>query len=233
MAGIMFQDVVSPRAGVTRKWYAVPLSFLVHTSMLTVLIIVPLIATDVLPQPRELMQFTTPFVPVLPSPPPVRRAPVARASASAASAAPVVAPQTIGVASGVIVDQSAVDTGSIDSIPGAIDPGLVAVDPVPVIPAVPATRVRIGGIIKAPVRTRYVPPQYPDIARSARVEGLVIIEAVIGTDGRVEDARVLRSKALLDEAALAAVRSWEYTPTLLNGMPTRVVMTVTVQFNLN
>ena len=55
---------------------------------------------------------------------------------------------------------------------------------------------------------------------------------MIGPDGKVEQARVLRSQPLLDEAALAAVRGWEYTRTLLNGRPTAVIMTVTVQFTL-
>ena len=57
-------------------------------------------------------------------------------------------------------------------------------------------------------------------------------EPTIDTDGRVRSARVLRSIALLDEAALAAVRQWEYTPTLLNGTPVAVIMTVTVTFQL-
>jgi protein TonB len=64
------------------------------------------------------------------------------------------------------------------------------------------------------------------------VEGVVIIEAVIGTDGRVQQARVLRSKPLLDEAALTAVRQWVFTPTLLNGVPVPLIMTVTVNFTL-
>ncbi len=91
----------------------------------------------------------------------------------------------------------------------------------------------VGGNIKPPARTKYVAPQYPDIARNAKVQGVVILEAVIGADGKVEQARVLRSQPLLDEAALAAVRAWEYTPTLLNGRPTPVIMTVTVQFRLS
>ncbi len=56
----------------------------------------------------------------------------------------------------------------------------------------------------------------------------MILEALIGVDGRVADAKVLRSVPLLDQAALDAVRQWEYTPTLLNGAPVPVVMTVTV-----
>jgi protein TonB len=77
-----------------------------------------------------------------------------------------------------------------------------------------------------------VAPAYPPIARAARVEGIVILEAVIGEDGAVRDVRVLRSIPLLDAAATEAVRQWRFTPTLLNGQPVPVVMTVTVAFRL-
>ena len=132
----------------------------------------------------------------------------------------------------MIFEPGDVATGGIESIAGSIDVGQITVDAPPPVAAAPSGPVVIGGNIKAPTRTRYVPPQYPDIARSARVEGVVIIEAIIGSDGKVEQARVLRSKPLLDEAALAAVRAWEYTPTLLNDRPVPVIMTVTVQFSL-
>jgi protein TonB len=93
--------------------------------------------------------------------------------------------------------------------------------------------VRVGGNIKPPQRTKNVNPVYPPIAQSARVQGIVIIEATIGQNGRVTEARVLRSIPLLDQAALDAVRQWEYSPTLLNGVPVAVIMTVTVNFTLN
>ena len=64
------------------------------------------------------------------------------------------------------------------------------------------------------------------------MQGIVIIEATIGADGRVTNARILRSVPLLDQAAIDAVRQWEFTPTLLNGVPVPVVMTVTVNFTL-
>jgi protein TonB len=70
------------------------------------------------------------------------------------------------------------------------------------------------------------------MAQAARVQGIVIIEATIGEDGRVVNARILRSVALLDQAAIDAVRQWQYTPTLLNGQPVPVIMTVTVNFSL-
>jgi protein TonB len=92
--------------------------------------------------------------------------------------------------------------------------------------------VRVGGAIQAPKKVRNVDPAYPPIAQSARVQGVVILEATIGPDGRVQDVRVLRSIPLLDSAAIEAVRQWQYTPTLLNGVPVPVIMTVTVNFTL-
>ena len=90
--------------------------------------------------------------------------------------------------------------------------------------------VRVGGNIPAPTKLRDVKPIYPPEARSAGIQGVVIIETTIGVDGRVSDARVLRSIPLLDEPALEAVRGWEFTPTLLNGVAVPVIMTVTVNF---
>jgi TonB family protein len=91
---------------------------------------------------------------------------------------------------------------------------------------------RVGGNIKTPVKTRDVKPAYPPIAQSARVQGVVIVEAIIDATGKVAASRVLRSIPLLDEAALASVNQWEFTPPLMNGEPVPLVMTVTVNFTL-
>jgi protein TonB len=91
---------------------------------------------------------------------------------------------------------------------------------------------RIGGGIAPPAKLRDVQAVYPPIARASQVQGVVIIEAVIDEMGQVADARVLRSIPLLDAAALDAVRQWVYTPTLMNGEPKAVLMTVTVNFRL-
>jgi protein TonB len=93
--------------------------------------------------------------------------------------------------------------------------------------------VRVGGNVRPPTQVRKVNPAYPPDAQAQRVQGVVILEALIGADGRVQDARVLRSIPALDQAALDAVRQWEYAPTLLNGAPVPIVMTVTVQFTLS
>ena len=90
---------------------------------------------------------------------------------------------------------------------------------------------RVGGGIKPPVKIRDVRPVYPEVARAAGVAGVVILEARIATDGSVEEAHVLRSIPLLDQAALDAVKQWQFMPTLLNGVPTPVIMTVTINFD--
>ena len=92
--------------------------------------------------------------------------------------------------------------------------------------------VRVGGNIKPPTKTHDARPAYPEGAKADHVEGVVILELRIGSDGSVVDAKVMRSIPMLDEAAVAAVRQWKYIPTLLNGAPVEVLMTVTVQFAL-
>ena len=93
-----------------------------------------------------------------------------------------------------------------------------------------AAAVRVGGRIRAPNKIKDVKPVYPAIAQAAHVTGVVMIEATIGPDGKVIDANVVRSIPMLDQAALDAVRQWEYVPTLLNGVPVPVLMTVTINF---
>ena len=82
------------------------------------------------------------------------------------------------------------------------------------------------------MKIKDVRPAYPAIAQAAGIQGVVIIQAVIDPSGKVIDTKVLRSHPLLEAAALDAVRQWEYSPTLLNGQPISVVMTVTVNFAL-
>jgi TonB family protein len=93
-----------------------------------------------------------------------------------------------------------------------------------------AKAIRVGGQVRPPIRIKEVAPLYPAIAQSARVQGDVVIEATIDDEGKVADARVVKSVPLLDQAALDAVRQWQYQPSLLNGVPTAVVVTVTVKF---
>ena len=91
---------------------------------------------------------------------------------------------------------------------------------------------RIGDGIRPPAKIVNADPVYPPEAREARVQGVVILEATLSRTGEVSDVEVLRSVPLLDEAAVAAVRQWRYEPTLVDGEPVSILMTVTMNFQL-
>ena len=101
-------------------------------------------------------------------------------------------------------------------------------------PAVRPQPIRVGGNIRAPRKELDVRPVYPAAMREAGLTGVVPIEAVIGSDGTVSSVRVLSAQVHPDFAiaAVDAVRQWRFTPTLLNGVPVEVVMTVSVRFDL-
>jgi periplasmic protein TonB len=229
----MFRHVVEPFASASgNRKYTVPLSIVAHSLAIAALIIVPLVATDTLVLPRRLVMDAFPTRPPLPpSPPPPPRGVRIEQQALTRPAIPLEAPPSI-IAE--IPIQSEGRIADLDYTTGLVEGGDYSAPPPP--PASPRTSidapVRPGSVIKRPVKVRDLAPTYPAVARAARVEGIVIVEATIGPNGKVQDARILRSVPLLDAAALDAVRQWEYTPTLLNGIPVAVVMTVTVDFKL-
>ncbi len=97
-------------------------------------------------------------------------------------------------------------------------------------PAAQDAPVRVGGNIPQPAKIKDVAPVLPQVARQAGVIGIVIVEITIDPQGRVSNARILRSVPLLDQAALDAVRQWEFAPTYVGGQPRSVIMTVPVPF---
>lgn len=216
------------------RWSMLPVSVAVHAAALFVFLITPVVAGVHLPVPWPL---STAYVAAMASPPPL---PVHRAASTPkpATGAPTQAPDHISQDDVESSDGPIVD-GGLPSV-GPATVGLSAhvglnvdVPPPPPAPAIERPHpVRVGGVIREPRKLVHVAAEYPEIARRAHVEGLVVIEAMIDERGRVIDARVLRSVPLLDAAALTAVKEWRYTPTLLNGVPVRVLMAVTFNFKL-
>lgn len=238
MAEQLFHEVAhrTVRVG-SRTWTTVPLSIAAHAVALGALAAVPLIATGALPSPRSVVLFVAP--PELPSPPRPPAPPPDAAPTSTAPlpnpAAPLAEPSTLGAEPAGPARIPGLSTGAAPGVPFGIGvPGgladLPGAPPPPLPPKVEPHRV--GGNIKEPAKVHDVRPVYPAIAVAAKIEGFVIIEATIGRDGTVIDARVLRSVPLLDRAALDAVRQWRFTPTLLNGSPVPIYLTVTVNFTL-
>lgn len=98
--------------------------------------------------------------------------------------------------------------------------------------AVAQKPIAVGGAVPPPEKIVDVPPIYPGVARTARLQGVVDVEIVVGTTGNVEQARVVHSVPSLDDAAIAAIKQWKYKPTLINGAAVPVVMKVHVSFTL-
>jgi protein TonB len=209
--------------------YTLALSILVHAAAVAALIVVPLVATDVLPEPYRAVEFIEVIQGhIEPPPPPPQRRALSQPARSSSDAAPIEAPTGIEPESPVTPPTS-IDASTIEGVPLVGE--LAGGDPLPP-PSRDLEPVRVGGSISRPERIKYVAPVYPPLARAAHVEGTVILEAVLGADGFVREVRVLRSIRLLDQAALQAVEQWQFTPTLLNGEPVPVVLTVTVMFSL-
>jgi protein TonB len=228
----LFGDVTHPSVSVgSRKWYTVPLSLAAHISVIGAVVFASLVAHEFLPLPREMMTFVS--AAPLPPPPPAAVSPVTPKRPEVnPNAAPLVTPDAITPDSGFEpMSSTELGTGVDVVVPGG---GTVVGEPPPAPPPVPQVRapIQVGGQIRRPEKIKDATPIYPVIAQTARVQGTVILEAVIGVDGKVQNLRVLRSIPLLDQAAIDAVRQWEYSATLLNGVPVPVVMTVTVTFTL-
>jgi protein TonB len=206
-----------------------------QTILWGLLIVVPLLyATDQLPQPSMMMAFVAAVPPPPPTPPPAP--PPDHVRAMHEVAAPIEAPNEV-LPEPASVDIQDEDTGFVAGdlaagIIDAVEDGPVAPPPPPPPPPAPRAPLRIGGEIKPPKLLYRVEPVYPSIAVSAKVQGVVILEATIDEEGSVSDLRVLRSEPLLEKAAIEAVKQWRYAPVLLNGHPEKCVLTVVVSFRL-
>ncbi len=237
MSSDLFSEVVEPRRTTSAsRLSALPLSIFAHGLVLAALVVTPLLATDVLPLVAGNSEIVMPVIsaptpPTVPAPTP-RRPQIPELANP--DAAPTVAPNGVGRELLIRTDPppdlaASPGNGEVPGLETMGVQGIVETAPPP--PPRPATPVRVS-VSKAPTKIRDVSPVYPTIAIASHTEGTVIIEAVIGVTGDVIEAKVLRSKPLLDEAALTAVRQWRYTPTLLNGVPVPVILTVTVTFAL-
>lgn len=222
------------------------ISMSAQLTAVTALMVPVLLFTGALPEVPTMMAFVAeaPAPPPPPPPPPAAATnptPPQTQPAPAPDAAPVESPSTIQ-------PERPIDVGDIGGVPGGVEGGIpggvpggvvggllseIAPPPPPPAPRPPSTPIRVGGNIKPPELTRRVEPIYPNAAVQARMRGVVILEAMVTTDGRVVEVKVLRSaNLLLDAAAIAAVRQWQYQPLILNGVPQPFVLTVVLTFNI-
>ncbi len=213
------------------------------------LVIPALFVAEQIPKIPTMLAFVAP--PPSPPAPPPSPAPAQHRTALK----PVTRPQRVPSTPTVVTPRDAPDTTATDAsgqpavddgvsggveggVPGGIVGGLlsgVPEPPPPPPPPAPAARdpVRIGGDIQPPALVHRVEPIYPPAAVAARLQGIVILEALVDREGLVTDVKVLRSAgSILDRQALAAVRQWRYSPLLRNGQRERFVLTVTLSFSV-
>jgi len=215
-----------------RTW-TLAVSVCAHAALVVAIFVAPIFATADLPDPRRPLTFEaiTPIAtPTIPTP---RSQPTQ--PTKAIHTFPIEEPPDLPTHD-LVIDVppariDACDNCGVVNVP--IGDGPVGHDvATPPAPQAPTAPVPVGGNIRPPTRTIYVAPIYPPLALAARVEGTVILQAVIDERGSVRELRVLRGHPLLDDAAMQAVAKWQFTPTLLNGATVPVVMTVTVSFTL-
>jgi len=229
------------------EWLA-SLSF--HAIFIGALLVAPLYFTDAL----DMKSFSQTFLVGPPPPPPPRaaaisqpivRSHVARLLQAGRLVAPTFIPKTIAIIKEQALPPDVVG-GDVGGVPGGIPGGQLggvlggivggagnsAAAPASASPPPVNRIVRVGGRISPPRAISTPPPLYPALARNARAQGQVVIDAIIDERGDVTEARAISGPGLLIPAALAAVIKWRYEPTLLNGEPVSIEMHVLVNFML-
>ena len=234
----LFAGTFERNAGPRRSKWTIAGSFLAHTVLLAALLVFPVLSAfdNYVVQARS-VAFSVPPAPVMPAMPAAPPKSAAQAPSEVKIAAPSAPPQNpVTEERPFAVGPPAPPGAPPDVIGGGRIPGTyTGSDVLKGVPEPPPAVVKpmpVGGNIKAPRRLSYADPVYPAIAISARIDGMVILEATIDETGVVRDVKVLRSIPMLDQAAMDAVKKWRYTPTLLNGAAVPILLTVTVTFSL-
>jgi len=222
----------------TNKGWGFVLSGIVQASILAILILIPLIYTEALPKAMLSTLLIAPPPPPPPPPPPAAIKtivkPVARLIQSGKLMQPRAIPKEVAVFKEAELPPDVINNtqtgGVFGGIPGQ---GMVSgpVAPPPPKPAAP-TRVKQGGNVTAASILTQTRPLYPPLARQARIQGNVVLHAIIDKDGRVAQLEVVSGHPLLVQSALDAVKQWRYKPTQLNGDPVEVDTTITVTFTM-
>ncbi len=222
----------------TNKGWGFILSGLVQAFILAILILIPLIYTEALPKAMLSTLLIAPPPPPPPPPPPavVKTIvkPVARLITSGKLMQPRAIPKEVAVFKEAelppdVISNAGQTGGVFGGIPGQ---GMVsAVAPPPPKPAAPQ-RVKQGGNVTAALILNQTRPLYPALARQARIQGNVVLHAIIDKEGKVAQLEVISGHPLLVQSALDAVKQWRYKPTQLNGDPVEVDTTITVTFTM-
>jgi protein TonB len=244
----MFEDSLIESGGrlKTKRGLTTTISVIFQIGLLVVMILIPLIFTEALPK-QQLMTFLV-APPPPPPPPPPAAAPVKIVKqiqtdiVNGQLRTPTKIPQKVQM----IKEEEAppptmAATGVVGGVPGGVPGGqmggviggIISSTPMAVPKVATPQRVRVSQGVSAGLLVRKVNPNYPPLARQARIQGQVLLQAEISKDGSIQNLRLISGHPMLAPAAIEAVKQWKYKPYLLNGEPVEVETQVQVNFTLS
>jgi protein TonB len=242
----MFEDSLIESGGrlKTKRGLTTTISFLFEALLLGVMILIPLLFTDALPKTQLLTLIVAPPPP--PPPPPPAAAPVhiVKQVQTDIINGQLRTPTKIPKKVEMIKEDEApppVMAGVVGGVPGGVPGGqmggviggIISSTPVAVPKVAAPTRVRVSQGVTEGMVLRRVQPNYPPLARQARIQGDVVLQAEISKEGAIENLRVISGHPMLAPAAIDAVKQWRYKPYFLNGEPVAVETQITVKFSLS
>ena len=233
-----------------RKAFATTTSFILNVLAIGIMLAIPLAFTEELPKAQLLTFLVAPPPPPPPPPPAAAAVKVVKVIqtdllSNGALRTPTKIPQKIqmikeeeapppmpaggGVIGGVA---GGMPGGQMNGVIGGIVNSTSSLSAVPKFVPVTPQRIRISQGVTKGLLIQRVEPTYPTLAKQARVQGEVVLSAVIDTNGQIQNLQLVSGHPMLVPAAIAAVKQWRYKPYLLNGQPVEVETTITVIFNL-
>jgi len=246
----MFEDSLiesGGRFGKKRRGATTFVSFALQACLLGVLILIPLIYTEALPK-QQLMGFLVAPPPPPPPPPPPAAAPVVKVEKivseidQGALRTPTKIPEKVKM---IKEEETPPPTagigGVVGGVPGGVPGGqmggviggIISSTPVAVPKVATPQRVRVSQGVSQGLLVHQVKPTYPALARQARIQGQVVLQAVIAKDGTIQNLHMVSGHPMLAPAAIDAVKQWRYKPYFLNGEPVEVETQITVNFTLS
>ncbi len=241
----MFEDSLLESSGriKTKRGATTTIAVVAQIAFVGVLVLIPLIYTEALPK-QQLMTFLVAPPPPPPPPPPPAAAPVHVIKKietdlnNGALRTPTAIPKKIAM---IKEDEPPPSTGVMGGVAGGVPGGqmggviggIISSTPVAVPKVATPQKVRVSQGVSEGLLLHKVTPNYPPLAKQARIQGSVVLQATIGKDGSIQNLRILSGHPMLTQSALDAVKQWKYKPYLLNGEAVEVETTVQVNFTLS
>jgi periplasmic protein TonB len=242
----MFEDSLLESGGrlKTKRGRTTTFAFLLEVALVGVLVLIPLVFTEALPKQQLMTFLVAPPPPPPPPPPPAAAVHVVKQiqtdMVNGQLRTPTKIPQKVQMIKEDEAPPSMASAGVVGGVPGGVPGGsmggviggIISSTPVAVPKIAAPQRIRVSQGVSQGLILRKVQPTYPPLARQARIQGKVLLQAQISKEGNIENLQLISGHPMLAPAAIEAVKQWKYRPYLLNGEPVEVETQVEVNFTL-